>query len=545
VNWGSAAWDPERSLLVMAHARSAMVQRLVPREELERTASNPPFEILFPQEGAPYGLLQSVFVSSWGIPCTKPPWGELLALDVARGDVAWRVPFGTTRGLAPWPFWFDWGLPAMGGPALTASGVLFIGAAMDGYFRAYDVTTGKELWRDHLPAGGQANPMTYRVRADGRQFVVIAAGGHGSLGTTKGDYTPCMRTIVAYGSALAFALHPALRVAAEPTHAERLTGTAAALHAALPDEARWSFGDAEREDIHFAPFGIDGAKHGELPDEAASLAEELLALSLGPRGMDTARLIRRNELAVAAADRWLPGFLVRRFRDPGRYYVALFGEPAATAPWGFRYEGHHLSVNLTVAPGRAPASTPLFLGAQPRIVPAGLPDAGARALGAEEDAARALVAALPPALRERATLHYESGRDLMRGQVARVAAEPPSGVRRGEAPPAAQVHYDTLVALFTTQLAAPIAHARIAEIEAAGRDALHFVWADAEEPPGAFYFRLEGPRTLIEVDNTTDGDHVHAVWHDPVGDFGDAPRAAGARESLLARHWREAHGGRP
>jgi quinoprotein glucose dehydrogenase len=188
VNWGSAAWDPERDLLVLVQARTAMVQRLIPREEVATTPADPPFAILFPQLGAPYGLLQSVFVSSWGIPCTKPPWGELIALDLARGEVAWRVPFGTTRGLAPWPFWLSWGLPGMGGPLVTASGLVFIGAAMDGYFRAYDVETGAELWRDALPAGGQANPLTYRVRPDGRQYVVIAAGGHGSLGTRKGDF---------------------------------------------------------------------------------------------------------------------------------------------------------------------------------------------------------------------------------------------------------------------------------------------------------------------------------------------------------------------
>ena len=89
----------------------------------------------------------------------------------------WEVPFGTTRGQAPWPFWFDWGLPGMGGPLVTRSGLVFIGAAMDGYFRAFDAGTGAELWRDRLPAGGQANPMTYRVRPDGRQYVVVAAGG--------------------------------------------------------------------------------------------------------------------------------------------------------------------------------------------------------------------------------------------------------------------------------------------------------------------------------------------------------------------------------
>jgi quinoprotein glucose dehydrogenase len=187
-NWGSAAWDPTRNLLVMTHTQTAMVQRLIPREEVSSTLARPPFDILFPQDGTPYALLQSVFISKWSIPCTRPPWSELVAIDLASGAVAWRVPFGSTRGLAPWPFWFEWGIPSMGGPLLTDSGLVFIGAAMDGYFRAYDSRTGEELWRDELPAGGQANPMTYRVRTDGVQYVVIAAGGHATLGTEPGDY---------------------------------------------------------------------------------------------------------------------------------------------------------------------------------------------------------------------------------------------------------------------------------------------------------------------------------------------------------------------
>jgi hypothetical protein len=106
------------------------------------------------------------------------------------------------------------------------------------------------------------------------------------------------------------------------------------------------------------------------------------------------------------------------------------------------------------------------------------------------------------------------------------------GVARGEAPPEAQAHFDRLLDLFAGLFADEIAAARRAEIEAAGRDAIRFAWAEAEEPPGAFYFRLQGPRTLIEMDNTTDGDHVHAVWHDAPNDFGD---------DLLAAHYRRSH----
>jgi quinoprotein glucose dehydrogenase len=131
---------------------------------------------------------QDVPVSPFGVPCTPPPWGTLLAVDFATGQVRWEVPLGTTRDLAPVPIPLPLGLPNMGGPIVTASGLVFIGAALDDYLRAYDVETGEELWRARLPAGGQATPMTYRLREDGRQYVVLAAGGHGTLGTTPGDW---------------------------------------------------------------------------------------------------------------------------------------------------------------------------------------------------------------------------------------------------------------------------------------------------------------------------------------------------------------------
>jgi hypothetical protein len=319
----------------------------------------------------------------------------------------------------------------------------------------------------------------------------------------------------------------------------RLTTTASSLRRALPEGARaealFSFEDDEREDIRFAPLLLEGARHGELEGEAASLTEQLLALSLSPRGLETARLIRRNERVVAKKDaaRWVPSFVVERMRDPGRYFLALFGEPSNAAPWGFRYEGHHLSLNVTVAPGKRPATTPLFLGAEPRVVPAGEPDAGAAVLGEEEAAARALLAALPAPLRARATLPYAGDRGLMLGQVRRVALAESLGVARGEAPPAAQAQFDRLLGRFTDLFAPEIAGARRAELDAAGRDALRFAWAEAADAPGLFYFRIQGPRTLIEIDNTTDGDHLHAVWHDVAGDFGSDP---------LAAHYRREHG---
>ena len=187
VNWGSAAWDPERGLLVMALNRMPNVQTLIPRDEVDRIVPNPPSEILFPQRGTPYAALQQVLLSPLGVPCIAPPWGTLVAVDLVSGEKRWEVPLGGTRGMAPFPFWFDWGMPHMGGPLVTASGLVFIGAALDGYLRAFDLMSGDEIWKAHLPAGGQATPMTYRLDADSPQYVVIAAGGHATLGTESGD----------------------------------------------------------------------------------------------------------------------------------------------------------------------------------------------------------------------------------------------------------------------------------------------------------------------------------------------------------------------
>jgi quinoprotein glucose dehydrogenase len=129
-----------------------------------------------------------VLVSPFGVPCSPPPWGTLLAVDLVTGEKRWEVPFGSIRDLAPVPIPWELGMPSMGGPITTASGLVFIGAAMDRTLRAVAVETGETLWKTRLPAGGQATPMTYRLRPDGRQFVVIAAGGHATLGTKLGDW---------------------------------------------------------------------------------------------------------------------------------------------------------------------------------------------------------------------------------------------------------------------------------------------------------------------------------------------------------------------
>ncbi|MEE8508658.1 MAG: PQQ-binding-like beta-propeller repeat protein, partial [Myxococcota bacterium] len=186
-NWGGMAFDPERRIAVVNQSRVANVMTLVPRESAASVKPNPPLRSLFPQRGAPYALQQEVLVSPLGIPCNPPPWGTLTGVDLDSGRVLWEVPLGTTRDRAPFPFWFDWGMPNLGGAIATGSGLVFIGATLDNYLRAFDIDNGREVWKARLPAGGQATPMTYRVGESSRQFVVIAAGGHGGMGTTPGD----------------------------------------------------------------------------------------------------------------------------------------------------------------------------------------------------------------------------------------------------------------------------------------------------------------------------------------------------------------------
>ncbi len=170
--------------------RFASWARLIPRERWESAIDDPDREGQFTaQEGTPYGMnREGGFVSSLEMPCTPPPWGVLVAFDLDSGEKRWQIPLGTIRDMAPVPLPIGYGTPNLGGPIVTGSGIVFIGAAMDDYLRAFDLETGDELWKGRLPAGGQATPMTYRLRVDGKQYVVIAAGGHGGLGTTLGDY---------------------------------------------------------------------------------------------------------------------------------------------------------------------------------------------------------------------------------------------------------------------------------------------------------------------------------------------------------------------
>lgn len=191
VDWGGIAFDQSRQRVFAAVNHLPMVVTLLKQQEMEQQARSDdyPHSDFARQSGTPYAVRREPLLSPWGLPCTAPPWGTLVSVDLRRNRIVWQVPLGSTDGIGPW---FaptrDFGTPHMGGPIATAGDLIFVGGAMDSYFRAFDLETGRELWKYRLPAGGQATPMTYRAGPDHRQFVVIAAGGHGPLDTPRGDY---------------------------------------------------------------------------------------------------------------------------------------------------------------------------------------------------------------------------------------------------------------------------------------------------------------------------------------------------------------------
>ena len=187
MNWGGLAFDPTRDVVYVNTSSAVHRITLIPRSELASVRAANPGKEIATQLGAPFGAMRDVLRGSFGLPCNPPPWGVLHAIDMRDGHVMWETPLGTTEDIAPFSQWIlgKTGTPNFGGPIATAGGVVFIGAAMDNYLRAFDAKTGAELWRGRLPAGGQATPMTYVWK--GKQYVVIAAGGHAMANTKRGD----------------------------------------------------------------------------------------------------------------------------------------------------------------------------------------------------------------------------------------------------------------------------------------------------------------------------------------------------------------------
>lgn len=196
MNWGSASVDEGRGLLIVNDIRMPQFVQLIPRENVDTYGPSAAHDGLSKQLGTPYGVIKAGFMSPLGVPCHQPPYGTISAIDLASRQLVWQVPAGTLQDTGPTNpitgnavktgLQIPIGMPSLGGPMTTSGGVTFYAGTQDYYLRAIDTTTGEELWKGRLPVGAQATPMSY-VGADGRQYVVISAGG-ARLSPDVGDY---------------------------------------------------------------------------------------------------------------------------------------------------------------------------------------------------------------------------------------------------------------------------------------------------------------------------------------------------------------------
>jgi quinoprotein glucose dehydrogenase len=189
MNWGGFAYDATRELLVLPENHLAAEIKLIPRNEFDGLRASRDRKLdgdweLAPQKGTSFGMMRRILLSPKGLPCVAPPWSTLLAIDVRTGNKKWDVPLGRFSPKTP----AAWGAVSLGGPIVTASGLTFVAGTADPAIRAFDTETGKELWIGDLPTSARSTPMTYRG-TDGRQYLVVCAGGHGIKGMAPlGDY---------------------------------------------------------------------------------------------------------------------------------------------------------------------------------------------------------------------------------------------------------------------------------------------------------------------------------------------------------------------
>ena len=221
------------------------------------------------------------------------------------------------------------------------------------------------------------------------------------------------------------------------------------------------------------------------------------------------------------------------FRDPGNYALVIFGDPAASTPWAWRFEGHHLSLSVLVAPDHGVAVTPIFFGANPAHVPRGHAHGGFRLIGAEEDAAFSLVQSLVGGVRAEAIIADRSLGDIVSGPGRETDLKRIEGVALSRLNEAQRGCVMRILELYAGTMREEIAAPALAKVREAGIEALHFAWAGSLARGRPHYFRVHGPTALIEYDNTQDGaNHVHSVWIDPASLFG---------RDLLKAHYKGAH----
>lgn len=302
----------------------------------------------------------------------------------------------------------------------------------------------------------------------------------------------------------------------------------AGLSAPQKKQATYALTDAERENWFFTPVPRQGLPLKQMDAKQKDLARALLRTGLSHIGQSRADAIMSLENVLRELENNTPPGR----RDPELYFVTVFGTPAANQPWGWRFEGHHLSFNFTVVDGSHVIFAPAFIGSNPAEVRQG-PRKGERVLGEEEDKGRALVKSLNPAQLKTALIDTKAPGEILTSNNKRADPLSPAGIRATELTPAQRDELAALVALYVNRARTEVAEATLARIKAAGLDNLSFAWAGGLNRGDLHYYRVQGPTFLIEFDNTQNGgNHVHSVFRDFKDDFG---------RDLLREHYAKSH----
>ena len=297
-----------------------------------------------------------------------------------------------------------------------------------------------------------------------------------------------------------------------------MAGAAVAFLDALPPEARrramFAVSDKERLNWHYVPRSREGVPFKDMPGVARAAAHELMKASLSAAGYGKAVNIIRLEEVLRRLETF--GLM----RDPENYAFTVFGAPGSSGPWGWRLEGHHLSLNFTLVPGKPVAMTPAFFGANPAQVPSG-PQRGFRALAAEQDLGRALIQSLSDAQKSRAVIAAHSLGDIVSGPGRAESLAAPAGLPLADMTGDQRTQAIRLVEEYARNMRSELAEQELARMRQADPVLIHFAWAGPIVPGEAHYYRLHGPTLLIEYDNSqNNANHIHSVWHDPRRDFG-------------------------
>jgi len=318
-------------------------------------------------------------------------------------------------------------------------------------------------------------------------------------------------------------------IAAERS-ASSMASAATAFLASLTSEQRgratFEFGSDERTRWNFIPpqaFPRKGLTFRAMSETQREKAHALLKTGLSQRGYMTAAAIMDLESTLGALEGAARGAGQRAEnfpREPLEYYVSIFGTPSAKDPWGWRVEGHHVSIRFTLVNGQVDTGAPSFFGSNPAEVREG-PKAGLRILAYEEDPARALVTALDPSQRSKATIQNVAFNDILTGNKLEVSPLSPVGIAMSELTANQKPMLMQVVEAYTSAMTSDIAADRMNRLTKAGVDKIAFAWAGEIERGKKHYYRVQGPTFLIEFDNTqNDGNHIHSVWRDFTGDFG-------------------------